>query len=258
VTAHVGHRLQATVVLTCPGLDLSGLRALRSTEAVSAGTDLAPELASLRSRIDGPFRARWEAALRRGRKVERTLRSVGRWEEETTIREQLRNRLPRPQDADFPAEDPPELHEGIDRLPLVHGRTSNPLALASGPDGWSIREVYPTGGSESRGTFVPIDRPPELTPSGLGLLHGYLAYMLERDSFLASVQLRSAEAAEGTVGDWAEIELAALGAVVLARGTLLAHSRGESPTELSDREVADGIRATDMDWLDRPTWGDRI
>jgi len=257
VTVHVGHRLQASLVLSCPGLDLDPLRpADRAADVPCEG--LEDEIASVRTRL-GPLVARRLAAAQvRGKRIERTLRSEGRWIEEGEVRRRLRDRLPRPGDANFPVEDPPEISEARESLPLFYDGRSGPLALARELGGWAVLELSPAGGGETLGVIPPPDRPPALRPESGTLLDAYLRYVLDRDQFLAAVELDALEGGTGDVAEWARSELATLGAVVVARGSVRAKLHGRDGRTLSEDDVIAGIRATDMDWLDRPTWGDRL
>lgn len=257
LTVHVGGRLQATVVLTCPGVELDPLRVPRARrEEPPQGFE--SELASIRARTGNRGDARWEAALRRGRRVERALRAEGRWVEDAVVRDVVRRDPPRPSDREFPVENPPEVSDGMANLPLFFDGRRAPVALANRWGSWELLELSPTGGGASLGVIPPPERCPELRPPAVALLDGYLDYVLERDAFLASVQLAALEAEDGTVADWARADLVELGAVVLARGSVRAKLAGRGNGPLTVEDVANGIRATDMDWLDRPTWGDRL
>ncbi len=257
ITVHVGSRLQATVVLSCPGVGLGRILGTSPTPRRRA-TDFDSELASVRERIGEGVRARLEATGRRGRQVERALRETDQWDDPDDLRASLRRAIPRPTDREFPVEDPPEPDEGRENLPLFFDGRPGPLALGRGLGGWVVEELRPTGGSEPLGVFPPPDRAPATTPEASRLLDGYLRYVLERDGFLAAVHLDALEAGQGRVLDWAREELAALGAIVLARGAVRAKLHGGDGLRLSVDDVANGIRATDMDWLDRPGWGDRL
>ena len=257
VTVHVGHRLQATLVLSCPGLELEALRREnRGMDVRCEGLD--DEIASVRARIGPGVARRLAAAQVRGRRVERRLRSEGRWVEEDEVRRDLRDRLPSPGSANFPVEDPPEASDPWESLPLFFDGRSGPLAFARDLGGWEVLELSPHGGGEALSVIPPPDRPPALSPGADSFLADYLRYVLNRDQFLASVELEAAEGESGDVAEWARSGLAALGAVVLARGSVRAKLHGGDGMTLSERDVIAGIRATDMDWLDRPTWGDRL
>jgi Fe-S-cluster containining protein len=257
ITVHVGHRLQATLVLSCPGILLSSLAGWRhGNEPFSS--DLASELSSIRARLGETTRARQATVARRGRRLERVLRAEGRWQDDAEVRATLKDRIPRPTAKDFPVEDPPRSSDGLEQLPMFYDGRDAPLAFARGLGGWEMLSIAEGGGAESLTVIPPPERPPPLDATGDRLLEGYLRYGLHRDAFLAAVQLDAFEAGEGSVLEWTERELTVLGAVVLARAVVRSKLHGGGDGTLTAAEVADGIRATDMDWLDRPTWGDRL
>ena len=258
VMVHVGTRLQATVVLSCPGTDLAGLRAPGGAGR-SGPSAFELELGSVRERLDVTLARRVEASRRRRLRIARRLESEGRWEEEERVRDALRGSIPLPRDQDFPAVDPPEADDGIERLPLFFDGRPGPVALSSGVGGWELHELSPNGGfSRSLGVVPAPDRLPALTPEAAELLLGYLGYWLERDAFFGALHLDMLEDGEGTVTEWAADELRSVGALTLARAAVRAKvARGEVE-RLTESDVADGIRATDQDLLDRDSWGERL
>lgn len=258
LTAHVGRRLQATVILSCPGIDLASLRTGGPAGALPSPEGLAAEVASLAERVDAGTAARQAAAVRRGRKVERRLAEEGRWIDDDAVRADLGAAVPLPDAALFPPPEPPSRDEGLERLPFYFDERRGPVAVARALGGWELLELAPEGGARSLGVVVPPERPPGLDASGRELLEGYLRYVLARDAFLASVHLEMLEARDGSVRDWAESALLELGAEVLGRASGRAKLAGRDGRELTERDVERGIRATDQDWLDRPTWGDRL
>jgi Fe-S-cluster containining protein len=257
VSVHLGHRAQATLVLTCPGIELGSLLDAPGSARIEP-KGLEHEIESIRARLGPAVDARLASASRRGRRVERSLRAEGRWTDDEEVRSLLAREEMGPTSDDFPAEDPPEVAEGLDRLPLFFDGRSAPLALARDLGGWSVVQLAPGGGAETLGVFPPPTQLPRLTPDATRLLRAYLRHVLARDAFLDSVHLDALEAAEGTVLDWVRGELRSLGATVLARGAVRAKLRGEGERSMTSDDVANGIRATDLDWLDRPTWGDRL
>ncbi len=66
------------------------------------------------------------------------------------------------------------------------------------------------------------------------------------------------EAEEGSVTEWIEEELRRIGATVVSRALVRAKVSGGGINPLTSAEIADGIRATDQDLMDVPTWGDRL
>jgi Fe-S-cluster containining protein len=256
VTVHVGTRLQATAVLSCPGVDLESLLLREHTDSENiAGLD--EELASLRTRAARAGR-RKQAAVRRRDRLKRALRADGRWEDESTLRERIRREVPLPDVQDFPVDDPPPSDGDLELLPLFFDHRAGPVALGEKLGSWELLELSPEGGGRPLGVFPPPSVPPELTDEGERLLRAYLRYVLDRDAFLGAVLLDFAESPDGTLAERTSAELRTLGAAVLARGSVRAKLRGASGTVLDVATVADGIRASDMDSLDRPTWGDRL
>jgi Fe-S-cluster containining protein len=255
ISVHVGERLQATVVLSCPGLNLEGL--LRRTPDDPVG--LETELAAVRRRIDAHTGQRIREATRRRRKLQRRLEAAGLWEEEETIREALRGDLPAVGDADLPTDDPPEASEGLETLPLYFDARAGPVALGSALGGWELLELRASGGVEQPlGVFPPPERVPALDAAGTDLLRGYLRYWLERDALFGYVTTAVDDAGGPELLGATRAELARLGAQVLARAAVRAKSRGADGERLGAEDVARGIRAVDQEALDRPTWGDRL
>lgn len=195
---------------------------------------------------------------RRARKLEKSLAAEGRWQDDLEVREVLGARLPLPSPGDFTVEDPPLASGGLDRLPLFFDHRAGPLGFARGLGGWEVLEFSPAGGAELRSVVAPPDRPPPLKECAERLLEAYLRYALARDAFLAAVHLDMLEGDEGTVTDWVADELRVLGATVLARASVRSRFTGRAAGALSANDVENGIRATDQDWLDRPTWGERL
>ncbi|MGD0718847.1 MAG: YkgJ family cysteine cluster protein [Thermoplasmata archaeon] len=258
LTVHVGRRLQAAVVLSCPGLDLAPLLHDERTGDLAPPEGLSDELEALLARR-GPTTARRLAdAARRGRRVERILTEERRWQPDEVVRRDLVDHLPLPGREDFPVEEPPAKDQGLSSLPLFFDGRPGPVAIASGLGGWEMVELAPAGGGRTLDLVVPPAQPPLLTSDAERLLEGYLQHWLRRDAFLAAVQLEMLEGAEGSVTEWARASLRALGALTVARGSSRAKLTGRDGARLSDVDVAAGIRAVDQDGLDRPTWGDRF
>lgn len=260
LTAHVGERLQATVVLSCPGVDLSALTRRYRGDETDRSPGFPEELAALRERVDASTRRRLEEASRRRRKIRRSLEAEGRWEDESEVRRTLEASVPRPSDEDFPVTDPPSAEDGLDRLPLYFDGRAAPVAIAAGLGGWELVELRPDGGVEELlGVVPPPDRLPRVEPDAFGLLDGYLGYWLRRDALFGAVHLAMARSRDGApVSAWVESELRSIGALVLARADVRARQRRGTVDRLSADDLAEGIRATDQDLLDRESWGDRF
>jgi Fe-S-cluster containining protein len=258
VSVHVGARLQATIVLSCPGLGLEPLASFGSAGVTLPPHGLDSELSSVLRRLVPAVERRRAEAERRRRRIVRELEDQGRWVDEEEVRRRLGERplIPRPQEY-FP-EEPPSVEEGLERLPMYYDGRAGPVALAQGLGGWEALELIPEGGTHPIGLAVPPDRPPTLEPEAEALLSGYLRYWLARDSFLAAVHLGMLSTVAGSVLDAALADLHAIGSDVLARGAVRAKLKGNDGTLLTRPDVEAGIRGTDQDWLDRPTWGSRL
>ncbi len=258
VTVHLGTRLQASLVLSCPGLELGPLRGWRDgpTGPVHG---LATEVAAVRERVEPSTARRIDEATRRRARLARQLADEGRWREEEEVRARVGAEVPFPADADFPVEAPPSADDGLESLPLFYDARPGPVALADGLGGWHLLELRESGGVERTIAVVPPpESPPELTREGKGVLEGYLRYWLARDALFGFVHIAMLESDEGDVEEWVRSELAAIGALVLARADVRLRARAGEPRPLGAFEVQEGIRACDQDLLDRAGWGDRL
>jgi putative zinc- or iron-chelating protein len=258
ISVHIGTRLQATVVLSCPGLGLDPLLS-RSPGAPSRSfSGLDAELSSVHQRLSPAVERRRVEAERRRRRIARDLTAQGRWVDEEEVRRELGKRRLIPGPEEYSLEDPPTAEDGLEYLPMYYDGRAGPVALGRGLGGWEALEFAPEGGSRPVGLAVPPERRPGLDWMAEALLSGYLRYWLARDGFLSAVHLEMLSAPEGTVVEAVLADLHAIGSSVLARGAVRAKLRGEDGALLTAGDVALGIRATDQDWLDRPTWGSRL
>jgi Fe-S-cluster containining protein len=256
LTVHVGTRAQATVVLTCPGVDLSGLIGYHGPQGASLPRGFDEELAAVHVRLDGGFAQRVEEAARRRRRIVQRLSAAGRWQEEGEVRRRLAERVPLPTEEEFPTEAPPPRSEGLDRLPLLFAGRPAPVALAEAEGGWELLELRPTGGVEgSLGVAAPPREPPALSDEAERLLRGYLRYWLERDVLFGTVHLSMFDGGRAPVQEAIALEMRRIGAVALSRAHIVATLLRGEVGPLSAADVREGIRATDQDLLDRPTWG---
>jgi Fe-S-cluster containining protein len=259
LTAHVGRRVQVTVVLSCPGIDLSPLHGYAGPERASPPLGFDAELDALRARASDGVRHVLEASARRRRRVERTLAAEGRWEDDDEVRNRLRPRIPAPTGKEFPVEDPPSRGDGLDLLPLFFDHRAGPVALAGAVGGWELLELGPGGGvRRSLGLAPPPDHLPALSDDAARTLDGYLRYWLERDLLFGVTHLSMLEDHEGSVTDRVAAELRRIAAVTLSRAQVLATVRHGGVEQLTEDDVRDGLRATDQDLLDQPSWGRRL
>ena len=150
LTAHVGERVQATVVLTCPGVELAGLLGYQGPGSAGASTGFDTELLALIGRAQTTPRTTFDSGGRRRRRLARHLESEGRWEPEPEVRESLRRDLPRFGPEQFPVEDPPSADDGLEHLPLVFGGRPGPIALGAALGGWELLELASGGALHGR------------------------------------------------------------------------------------------------------------
>ncbi|MCI4372375.1 MAG: YkgJ family cysteine cluster protein [Thermoplasmata archaeon] len=259
IHVHVGTRLQASLVLSCPGVDLDSLLDSAPYAGRPPAVGLDSELASVERRVGPTLGRRLQDASRRRGRIVRALEREGRWVEEEDVRRTLRSKIPTPAAVDYPVDDPPSAEDGLELLPIYFDGRPGPVALAGGMGGWEAVELRTSGGIERHlGAVPPPSSPPPLSPPAEKLLTGYLRYFLERDLLLASVLPRMSELPEGTVTDWVEDELRSIGAIVVSRAVVRAKVAGAREGPLTASAVADGIRATDQDLMDVGTWGDRL
>ena len=259
IHVHVGERLQATLVLSCPGLDLRGLAVPPAERRHRPAIGLDDELGAVRGQIQGETEERLVQARRRRRRIVRRLESQGRWIPESEVRVALDSRIPLPSPRQFEVEDPPSAEDGLEQLPLFFDGRPAPVAIARSLGGWEILELRSEGGVErALGVYPPPDRPPVLSAEGERRLTDYLRYWLERDALFGTVLFEMVESDEGTALEWVESELLRIGAITVARASVRARLRGEDGRRLAEDDIDRGIRATDQDLLDRPTWGDRL
>jgi hypothetical protein len=259
VHVQLGTRLQASLVLSCPGVDLAPLAAGSPYSSRSRSPDFDAELASVEERLGPSVERRMKDAARRRGRIVRSLTREGRWVEEEEVRDLLRRRIPRPGPEDFPVGDPPSTEDGLELLPLYYDGRAGPVALAGGLGGWEALELRPSGGIERHlGSIPPPTVPPALTSEAEALLVGYLRYFLERDLLFAFALARMVKEGEGSVTQWMEEELREIGATVLSRASVRAKLAGGGAVPLSAADLVRGIRATDQDLMDVSTWGDRL
>ena len=258
VFVHVGTRWQAGLVLSCPGLSLDTLRGFGSVPREPAFYGLDPEVAAVRERLTPKGSRLLEEAGRRRRRVVRELSAQGRWMEEDEVRERLFREPLVPSPDEYAPTELPDIGAGLEQLPMYFDGRPGPMALAQAGEAWECVELSPGGGSTSEGLTVPPEEPPLLDASARELLAGYLRYFLARDIFLAAVHWEMVRGEPGTVDDVTLTQLHAIGSDVLARAAVRSQRRGKSGARLTALDIELGIRATDQDWLDRPSWGGRL
>jgi hypothetical protein len=251
VTVHVADRPQATLVLSCPGLDPAGLlRWSDGPPTIAPPLGLDGELAAARSEWSrsGTVRELDRHRVRfRGRDGDLEL---------LDMRESLHRHLPWPEATDFPPEDPPRPEGELGELPVTHSASDGTVGFASHPGGWLLLRLSERGDEPlPLGVYPPPEAVPELTTTGTRMLGAYLHYLIERDDAVDAALAEPGPA--GPIEDAVAADLIRTGATVLARSTVLQRREGRTgPLDASD--VWGGVQATDAEWLDRPTTGRRF
>jgi len=261
LTAYVSDRVQVSVVLSCPGVELAPL--LRLGEDSSAGAlsgDLASEIETVNSEV---ARAEASGQLRsvaqRRRQVERRLSRAGLWQSEGEIRERIQGQLDHFIPSELTDDDSPDEESELEALPIFYEPSLGRVVWRRHPGGVEFLSIRESGGIAAHlEVLVPPTRSPPLADGARTMLRGYLQYLLDRDATIGvaydrllrgepdSPELVVARDLQDTAGQ--VIRLATL------RRALVSDRRGE----LLVQDLEDGIRATDMDILDRPTTGLRL
>lgn len=254
ISVHLGPRAQASLVLSCPGLELDGLDASADRHRPAAAIGLEAELAAVRAELARP-EAR-EAAAMAATEFDQALRRQRTrpgWIEPEAFRGELREDERWADLGGYP-EPPPSLDAGADTTPLTFVPALGVVGLGGEEGRWTVRAAPEGGGGVDLGTYDLPDEPPHLQPAAVRALRGYLTYAFARDApfgqLLASLR-RSRSSWEDAL--WAAVDEAA--SVVVTRAAVLSAARGETPTDLGREALLAGVRAADADLLDRPTVG---
>ena len=257
---HAGLRVQATLVLSCPGVDLAGLAASGPAASLPADSDdgLGTERQTIAALTQTPdFPTVVAEAQADHDRLRRRSRGVSHPGEEARARVRWASRPPAIRSGDFPAPAGPSEEDGLESLPIFHDRAHGIVAIAETAGGIDLLALDPRGGVKDRiGTYPLPVRRPALEPAAATLLSGYLGHLALRDAFADAVRFRWWE--EGDAVGFLELfeeELRNAGTTVLARSTLRAMLAGRPGGVLDAAAVAEGIRATDAELLDQPVVG---
>lgn len=258
LTVHIGSQVQATLVLACPGLRLEALLEWAEASPPQKGPEgLEEELGRVLAEIEREPVARWlEEGAHLERRTREKLAKGGRWTDPAELREAIRGDLSWPSDEDFPPGDPPDLAESWDAMPLYFEEGRGPVVFRSRREGWEALGMLETGSAtRSLGTIPRIDHMPNLNPEATRLLRGYLTYSLQRDFLLWLAYRELDPHRDATLEEVLRALLLELGVQAVARGAFRAALSGRPWETLDARDVTNGIRAIDGDFLDQPTLG---
>jgi hypothetical protein len=259
IHVHFGDSVQATLVLSCPGVDLTILAAGAGFDPPSAPPGVLQEerrtLMEFRRSVE--FRSVLEWAVEDHEILRSRYRGRSHPSEETDRRAQWVRSPPMPSKEDFPAAVGPSEEDGLELLPIFHHATHGIVGLSESGGQVDLLALSPRGGVADRlGTYALPDRPPRLEGDGGRLLRGYLGLLARRDSFADGVRFEWAEErGRSDLFGLFEESLRGAAATVLTRSTLRAMLDGRPGGVLDAEDVAAGIRATDAEILDRPVIG---
>ena len=258
LTTYVSERVQVSVVLTCPGVDLAGLGNFATGSHRSGiSTSLSSEVEFVNREVrSAAERGRLRWASRRRQAVERRLRTRGGWQPEEEIRLHLRRQVDRWIPTDLPPADGPTEAEALETLPMFYDPAFGRVAWRVHSAGMEFFTLHEEGGKARELEVLDTpNRSPGFDPAGQALLRGYLAYLLERDATVGAAYdyLLDAEPQlpELVVVDYLQQAAGQVVRMACLRRALTSDHRGP----LTEFDIENGIRATDMDVLDRPTIG---
>lgn len=261
LTVHVSARIQVSVVLTCPGVELTAMAGRGTGESSrSLSSDLRDEVARVEAEIRrAGEEGQLQGAIRRRRATERRLEQRGLWQPESEVRERLRPQLERYLPSTLPELEPPEEPVLLESMPLFYDPAFGRVAWVPHPAGVEFLSLREEGGiGRHLGVLALPTQAPEIAGPARRLLIAYLGYVLERDATFGAAYdhlLRNgSELPEETVAS----DLAGVAEQVVRLSVLRRALTTDRRGALTVQDVEQGIRATDMDLLDRPTVGLRL
>jgi Putative zinc- or iron-chelating domain len=255
VTVSIGPRVQAALVLSCPGVGLEGLDRFPPLAGAPDPVGLTDELEAVTQELERPAgRSRIELGRTGFRRSVRRLEREGRWIDVDRSSGALVEHVGPVVRETLSPTPPPSLADGVESLPLHFDATFGPVALSEEAIGWGVVGLSETGAPPTPlGRFPVPTTPPVTEPAAADLLARYLAYALARDSFLGQAIVRLTDdptlELEPTLGSM----LVEVASDVLARSVVLEQLHGRPGDRLDRSAVEQGIRATDADVLDRPS-----
>ncbi len=266
IVAHASDRLQLSLVLGCPGVELAALDRWAEGVPPDAPADgLETELAAVAREV--------ERALAEGELA----RAARRWHR---LRASIRRSSGGARGSDpraplYPVSEdliPTDLAKAqlldtegdridLDGLPLAYDARWGRLAWRSHPGGVEFLSLEATGGAGPAREVLPLPaRSPGLDGPARLRLRGYLGYRLARDQSLGTAyeELRSTGESQVSLRDVLLADLQSTAGQVLSLAILRRALTTDRRGPLTREDIDLGIRATDMDALDRPTVGLRL
>jgi len=255
LSVHIGDRIQATVVLSCPGLVLAG--DAQGAPAAPAPIGLDDEIASVLQELGRPLAQ--SSVIRAARDYARAidrLDAEARWVDPMSLLDERATLVDRALRSAAQLDPLPDLEEGLDALPVTFDPELGRLALGGSEAGSAV--VYPL--DERGGTPAPLGEYaipdlPRLDQQATALLRWYLLYASGRDLLIGQAAHDLLDGGDGDLEDALAREIEGMRNAVVTRAALLRSVHGD-PSGILDRSAVDaGIRATDAEFIDRPSIG---
>ena len=261
LTVHVAERVQVSIVLTCPGVDLTALMGRGTGVPLGpVSSDFMSEMKFVEREVEQAQATgdlRW--ASQRRRSVERRLGRVGIWQSEEEVRARLRGTLTDMVPEELLHEEPPPEEEPLESLPMFHDPALGRVAWRPHTGGVEFLSLRESGGiAQHLGVFASPTRSPGLDAPSRSLLLGYLRYVLERDATIGAAYDHLLEADPALPEEVVAEDLTLIANQVVRLAVLRRALTSDRRGELTVKDLENGIRATDMDILDRPTVGLRL
>ncbi len=256
ISVHLGFRAQASIVLTCPGVSLEPLTGRPA--AARGGLEMELEAARARLHVVGTERLERYREAFDARRAARGFSGPAE-AEARALRSRLHPWVDTLDPGTVPSGEIPPVSVGLERLPLVPSSTAGPLALGRQGARWLLLELRAEGGRpEPRFSARTPGRLLPMTADAERLWRGYLHYWVERDALLGIVEAAAEPTDSAEFEQGLKSELEEIAGEVLDRGAFLASTVATAAGRLDAPAVALGIRATDMDLLDRSSAGERL
>ncbi len=257
--AHVGRRLQVTLVLACPGLDLGALATWAAPGGARAGPrGFESELGALAEEgAQAPLLAWMRDASDEERRLLRRIAHHAGPEDPEEVRARLRRTPGGPDPTQQLCLPPPGEDAPLEELPvLFHGQYGRVALRSTDVETYELLGLHENGTPPERLAEIPLpEELPRLDPEAAELLGGYQRYLVDRDHLLWSTYLEMSSGRPGALSDELAANLTEATTEALRRASVLARFGGADGDRLGAEELLAGIRAVDSELLDRPTLG---
>ncbi len=259
LSVHLGTRAQATVVLSCPGIESPPWSVpAKERGSLDPPAGLEEEIGAVERAYSGPtFDPRLRANRRKWERLEERRAGADGWPAPEEIGNALRNdrvELARTTYDEVSSGGPGR--GSLDELPLGFDEEAGLVAIAPIEGEWRLVRVEESGTQNREvARFQLPAEVPDLARPAERLLDAYLAYLLERDFTYWAAAEWSRASGEADLGGIVGADLGVFGALVIARAELWRSWKAPDRPRLEVTDLWKGIQVTDGEFLDRPTLG---